>query len=641
MDSLRSSSLFLNLQDEYTTVTEEPQLDNCNSGSFDKNVPTASETTPKKNRSSSIDGKRNHLVHKKTRKKMKKSRSLERSRKVCAISFDDNLPKNDSWKDSEYSPRSPRSTREREKPPIEGLRLIRERSVVDSSKQNKPVQTLDLKIPKNSKIDQQNQSMRRIQSARNSIVRRSRSSRAKRKMKKNMKKLSGVETNFGDNRLVRTSSTHSVVASKEEVKNPFRRSKSAPFLLNAQSGRRLVTLDTGEKAFYLNNLIYTQTTIIAASIDRIVDIIVGGENSFSATSKFVDVILSTHTSYIDSIELLEMLWEKFDIEETDDETKTRKEISIANFLKKWIKNYPRSILANEQRVFNRLLDFIEHIIESEDAGGDGKMGLYLKTILKHQIPENDGEEHEQMVEEFDSVINFKKLDPDVFSQQLTLLHRSLFDKVNLESILKYPSDDETLNEPLLAIGKLSTMMHKWIVTEITSETSVEKRSKKINFFLLVILKLQDLNNFHGAFDIFQGCSNFLLERLKKTWSKVPKDRWRSIKNFFSVQNNYQTLRTSAAQSEGSCIFPLALTLRDLSFINETDLLWEGSELLNFQRYYQVYDKGIAVFYKASIMHDFVQVPEIQWYLNNLPYEEEDEIDIHTHVLVQLEQSKKK
>lgn len=98
--------------------------------------------------------------------------------------------------------------------------------------------------------------------------------------------------------------------------------------------------------------------------------------------------------------------------------------------------------------------------------------------------------------------------------------------------------------------------------------------------------MRKLNNFNGVTEIIAGLQAVSIHRLKKTWAALPESSYELFKELASLvdQNySYKNLRTSMIKATPPCIPPMAVYLKDLTFIEDGNPDMIRGNLINFYK----------------------------------------------------------
>lgn len=132
------------------------------------------------------------------------------------------------------------------------------------------------------------------------------------------------------------------------------------------------------------------------------------------------------------------------------------------------------------------------------------------------------------------------------------------------------------------------------------------------------MRLLELNNFHGAMDVYVGVNHYLVGRLKKTWKGVDKAlllQWRQLNELLSPVGSWGNLRRRINASTPPLIIPPAVFLHDMIAIIENDDYWDDEHrLLNFHKMRLFAGVMKSVFRCQTENYQLVSVPVIEEYL---------------------------
>ncbi len=174
------------------------------------------------------------------------------------------------------------------------------------------------------------------------------------------------------------------------------------------------------------------------------------------------------------------------------------------------------------------------------------------------------------------------------------------------------------DNPIHAISDFSKKITWWVTSEIISTPHLKKRTVTLNNFIRLIMRLLELNNFHGAMDVYVGVNHYLVGRLKRTWKGVDKAlqvQWRQLNELLSPVGSWGNLRRRITASTPPLVIPPAVFLHDMIAIIENDDYWDDEHrLLNFHKMRLFAGVMKSVFRCQTENYQLVGVPVIEEYL---------------------------
>ncbi|GFR21548.1 ras-specific guanine nucleotide-releasing factor RalGPS2 [Trichonephila clavata] len=124
---------------------------------------------------------------------------------------------------------------------------------------------------------------------------------------------------------------------------------------------------------------------------------------------------------------------------------------------------------------------------------------------------------------------FTDVEATVYAEQLTLLDAAAFGY----------SDISELGMPLLEAEQSPdsvTFKHlsEWTVRTILAQSCPKLRARIVSHFIQIATILHQMRNVHSEVAILSALSSAPIERLKGTWSRVPKSRRRTFRTLWEL-----------------------------------------------------------------------------------------------------------
>nr|XP_045621434.1 uncharacterized protein LOC123772381 isoform X4 [Procambarus clarkii] len=230
----------------------------------------------------------------------------------------------------------------------------------------------------------------------------------------------------------------------------------------------------------------------------------------------------------------------------------------------------------------RLPDSLQNLAE--------RIGLssryYLKNITVSQTLFPDDIVSELIRE---STVYFLQLNSVELAIQLTLEDYTVFRQIEPTEYIDYLFNlKSNYGTPALSLfAELVNREMFWVVSEVTSEHNLVKRSKTVKQFIKVARQCKECKNFNSMFAILSGLGHGSVSRLKQTWERLPSKYQRmyhEMQELMDPSRNMSKYR-NLVQNENiqSPIIPFyPVVARDLTFTHEgNDDKVEG--LINFEK----------------------------------------------------------
>jgi len=171
-------------------------------------------------------------------------------------------------------------------------------------------------------------------------------------------------------------------------------------------------------------------------------------------------------------------------------------------------------------------------------------------------------------------INITNFEVDTISDFITTQDFEYFRKIHPIEFLK-----QGWNQPIafqvapniVAMTSRFNDVGNWVVYEILNRNSPKERLQTILHFLLIGKALQKRNNFNGICAIMSGLNNSSITRLKRTFTKLAKEKNTGLDEMTKLVeggDNFRSLREMWNNVEPPAIPFLAITLKDLTFLED-------------------------------------------------------------------------
>ncbi|KAI1897055.1 hypothetical protein AGOR_G00079180 [Albula goreensis] len=125
----------------------------------------------------------------------------------------------------------------------------------------------------------------------------------------------------------------------------------------------------------------------------------------------------------------------------------------------------------------------------------------------------------------------------------------------------------------------------WVVTELCLCTDLVKRASLLKKFIKIAAVLKEQKNLNSFFALMFGLSNSAIQRLSKTWERVPSKTKRiycAYERLMDPSRNHRAYRLAVAKLSPPYIPFMPLLLKDMTFIHEGNKNYVES-LVNFEK----------------------------------------------------------
>uniref|UniRef100_A0A8C7RKI4 Rap guanine nucleotide exchange factor (GEF) 3 n=1 Tax=Oncorhynchus mykiss TaxID=8022 RepID=A0A8C7RKI4_ONCMY len=125
----------------------------------------------------------------------------------------------------------------------------------------------------------------------------------------------------------------------------------------------------------------------------------------------------------------------------------------------------------------------------------------------------------------------------------------------------------------------------WVVTEVCLCTDLVKRAMLLKKFIKIAAVLKEQKNLNSFFAVMFGLSNSAVQRLYKTWERVPSKTKRvycAYERLMDPSRNHRAYRLAVAKLSPPYIPFMPLLLKDMTFIHEGNNNYTD-KLVNFEK----------------------------------------------------------
>ncbi|CAO3614445.1 unnamed protein product [Mucor hiemalis] len=373
---------------------------------------------------------------------------------------------------------------------------------------------------------------------------------------------------------------------------------------------------------------------------------------------FNSTFLLTYRSFCTSMELLELLEGRYNIQPPPELTPEELEIwvnkkqklirlRVFNVLKIWLEQY---YYEEDSVILDRLLFFTNTRIKDTLS-----FSAYQLERLIHKRKEACKDLKKLVItQQFDAPDpilprNLKKfrlldLDPTEMARQLTIMDFKLYSSIKpVECLDKGWSRDasNSTEAPIAANIRASidycNQVTTWVSDEILSQSEVKKRSTLIKYWVNVAEKCRVLNNFNTCMAVLSAFDNSAVGRLKRTWEMVgarTNHILSNIRKLMGANRNFNQYRALIHSINPPCIPFLGIYLQDLTFIEDgnPNFLKTSKDLINFAKRAKTAEVIREIQQYQSMGYQFRTVEEVQSFIMMNLHSSRDEDQLYKESL---------
>ncbi|KAI8645286.1 ras guanine nucleotide exchange factor domain-containing protein [Parasitella parasitica] len=375
---------------------------------------------------------------------------------------------------------------------------------------------------------------------------------------------------------------------------------------------------------------------------------------------FNSTFLLTYRSFCTSMELLELLEARYNIQPPADLTPEELEIWVTkkqklirlrvfNVLKIWLEQY---YYEEDSVILDRLLHFTNTSIKDTLSFSAYQLERLIQKRkeackdLKKLVITQQQDSPDPILPK--NLKKFRLLDLDAIemARQLTLMDFKLYSSIKpVECLDKAWSRDTTPNDdhhtPVARNIQSSidycNQVTTWVSDEILSQSEVKRRSALIKYWVSVAERCRTLNNFNTCMAILSAFDNSAVGRLKRTWEMVgarTNHTVANIRKLMGASRNFNQYRALIHSVNPPCIPFLGIYLQDLTFIEDgnPNFLKTSKDLINFAKRAKTAEVIREIQQYQTMGYQFRAVDEIQSFILDSLHSSRDEDQLYKESL---------
>uniref|UniRef100_A0A4W5LTH5 Rap guanine nucleotide exchange factor 3 n=1 Tax=Hucho hucho TaxID=62062 RepID=A0A4W5LTH5_9TELE len=184
---------------------------------------------------------------------------------------------------------------------------------------------------------------------------------------------------------------------------------------------------------------------------------------------------------------------------------------------------------------------------------------------------------------------WEQMCPKEIASQLTNYDWELFTAMHEVELVYYIFGRHKF--PGATTANLERFVHRfnevqyWVVTEVCLCTDLVKRAILLKKFIKIAVVLKEQKNLNSFFAVMFGLSNSAVQRLYKTWERVPSKTKRvycAYERLMDPSRNHRAYRLAVAKLSPPYIPFMPLLLKDMTFIHEGNKNYTD-KLVNFEK----------------------------------------------------------
>ncbi|KAI8367834.1 ras guanine nucleotide exchange factor domain-containing protein [Choanephora cucurbitarum] len=373
---------------------------------------------------------------------------------------------------------------------------------------------------------------------------------------------------------------------------------------------------------------------------------------------FNSTFLLTYRSFCSSLQVIELLEQRYNIEPPPQLTPAELELwttqkqklirlRVFNLFKIWLEQY---YYEEDSVVLDRLLLFTNTTLKETLSFS----ALQLERLickrkeackdLKKLVMTNQPDAPEPILPRSLKRFRLLDLDPLELSRQLTLMDFKLYSSIKpVECLDKAWSRDAKLEEGSPVASNIQAsinycnMVTTWVSDEILSQPEIKKRSALIKYWVHVAERCRQLNSFNTCMAILSAFDNSAVGRLKRTWELVgarTNQTVSHIRKLMGANRNFTQYRALIHSINPPCIPFLGIYLQDLTFIEDgnPNFLKTSKHLINFAKRYKTAEVIREIQQYQTTAYHFRPIEEIQMFITENLHSARDEDQLYRESL---------
>ena len=294
------------------------------------------------------------------------------------------------------------------------------------------------------------------------------------------------------------------------------------------------------------------------------------------TAEFQTCFILTYRTFSTTETVLQALFKSYQsLGPIKDTESVNKRFQICTFLKKWTQESWNDFVLDPGCV-----PIYEKFLEEQVAKWDPKLYEALRNTLLLKRENKPVEEPPLLnppkpLAVPPKITSVLEIDPLELARQMTIVDFNLYKQIQHQECLKtvWNKPDKVKRAPfILQMTQRFNKVNKWVVLSLVKELDPAKRTKLVQYFLVLVTHLLDIHNFHAAFMINGAFYNSAVARLKAFrsigTSKKHQKMLDDLRKLFDPAGNRNEYRTVLHSANTPCLPFLGVYQSDLTFIED-------------------------------------------------------------------------
>eukprot|EP01091_Cochliopodium_minus_P020642 TRINITY_DN9088_c0_g1_i1.p1 TRINITY_DN9088_c0_g1~~TRINITY_DN9088_c0_g1_i1.p1 ORF type:complete len:670 (-),score=160.99 TRINITY_DN9088_c0_g1_i1:20-2029(-) len=318
---------------------------------------------------------------------------------------------------------------------------------------------------------------------------------------------------------------------------------------------------------------------------------------------FFDIFLTTHHSFIQAQNLIEMLHDLFLKNNSNTKSSQIIRTKILKFLNLWFEEYLDPALIDHPFAHDKWPVILQNLAKNAISKKEKELISFFKhhNLTKESL---ESKLRKNTIQVFNNPSNEIKLlkifsfHPNMIAAQMTYVDFKLFRSIQTVELIQ----DNRMGERALNYTNMINKFNQlglWVATEIVKGETKKKRAEIICHFLSISKYCFYMHNYHSSYAILAGLNMGSITRLRKTWKSVPRKKIlfkEKLDAIFSAECNYKNYKEKIKESSKQpyVVVPyLGLYTKYLFAIEESTKTFNNDQI-NFEKMRMIYSQIVEI-----------------------------------------------
>eukprot|EP01104_Vermistella_antarctica_P020474 TRINITY_DN8769_c0_g1_i1.p1 TRINITY_DN8769_c0_g1~~TRINITY_DN8769_c0_g1_i1.p1 ORF type:complete len:1069 (-),score=246.35 TRINITY_DN8769_c0_g1_i1:33-3239(-) len=342
------------------------------------------------------------------------------------------------------------------------------------------------------------------------------------------------------------------------------------------------------------------SVVKAATFSRLLELLF---DPYYRDPDFLEVFLFSYPSFCTSLELLSRLRAAFEKNSGGSKWEQSMVVRVLTLLKLWLEQYTDR-LKKEEKFVDELGEFCLLLKDAKNSQAPIILGIHADMIApppsesplsprkstpasappsslssslrsSRKVAMAELKEIKQAEKAGDSK---KARFPDLLgmkaievAKQLTHIDHALFCAIAIDELARKAFTKPEISPNYTAMVTQFNHWSLWVVSEIVSKPSVERRIDIFSHFVKIAEKCVELNNFNTSYAIVSGINHYAVKRMKSLRERMPRKtsaRLQKLTELYDIDSNHRAYRQAVLNVKPPLVPYLGLYGKDLLVFEE-------------------------------------------------------------------------